>query len=44
LGSYLVSYALPCSHEGHTSVSIFMMLSWACVIVESWSSIPHDVR
>jgi hypothetical protein len=34
LSSYLVSYAKPCSHECGTSLSIFIILSLACVIVE----------
>jgi hypothetical protein len=36
MGSYLVSYAYPCSHECRISLSIFTILSLACVIVESF--------
>jgi hypothetical protein len=31
---YLVSYAESCSHEYHTCLSIFMMLSLTCVVAK----------
>jgi hypothetical protein len=43
-GSYLVSFAYPCSHECHSSVSILCDVVFSLCLCERWSSIHRDVR